>query len=299
MGILINSNTHVIVQGLTGKEGTKAAIAMRDYGTNVVAGVTPGKGAQKVEGFPIYNTVAEAKESHPEANTAVLYVPASAVFDAALEAIEASLKLIVIITEHVPVQDASRLLAIAAYRNVQIIGPNSIGLIVPGTGKLGSIGGYDPSKAYTPGSIAVLSKSGGMCSEISHMLSAAGLGQSIVVGIGGDRIAGSTFADLLPLLEGDSQTRLTVVYGEIGGSYEEDAAEIIAARKYTKPIVACISGLFAETLPQGLNLGHAGAIVQKTTGTRATKVSALQAVGVHVVSNSDDIPTICKKLLTP
>lgn len=298
MAILLDTRTRALVQGLTGKEGLKAAISMRDYGTPVVAGVTPGKGGTTVEGFPVYNTARQAVTEHSEINCSVLYVPAPAVFDAALEAIEAGIKLIVIITEHVPVQDTSRLRAIANYRGARIIGPSSIGIIAPGIGKIGSIGGFDPTQAYSRGPVAILSKSGGMSSEIAHMLTAVGIGQSCVTGIGGDRICASSFADLLPLLEHDAETKLVVLYGEIGGTYEEDAAVLIRERGFTKPLIACISGLFAGTVPRGVNLGHAGAIINGHQGTRESKVLALRESGAVIVHSSDEIPVACQRALT-
>jgi len=288
----------MVIQGLTGKEGLKSALSLRDYKTHVAGGVTPGKGGTTVEGFPIYHTVAEARTAHPEINTSVLYVPPSAVFDAAVEAIEAGISLIVIVTELVPLRDTSRLLGIARYRNVRVVGPSSVGIITPGKAKLGSIGGFTPTRAFQPGPVGIISKSGGMCSEISHMLSHENIGQSTVIGIGGDRIIGTTFADLLPLFEKDPATKLVVMYGEIGGTYEEDAAKVVAQGEYTKPLVACISGLFAETVPQGISLGHAGAMIQENEGKRSSKVSALQQVGAHVVDVLDQIPDVCKKLLT-
>lgn len=298
MAILISDKTNVLVQGITGKEGLKAAIAMRDYGTTVLAGVTPGKGGQTVEQFPVFNTVKEAKERFPEMNTSVLYVPAFAVFDAALEAIEAGIPLINIITEHVPVRDTAILYATARDRKVQIIGPNSIGVIAPSYGKIGSIGGFTPERSYSKGPIGIISKSGGMCSEISHMLTSHGIGQSTVVGIGGDRIVGTTFADLLPAFEEDSQTKAVILYGEIGGTYEQEAAELVRTKKFTKPLIACVSGQFAETLPQGLHLGHAGAIIEQFGGTRAAKVEALRSAGAHVIESSDSLVEVCASFIT-
>lgn len=298
MSILLDPTTTVIVQGITGKEGLKAAIAMRDYGTRVAAGVTPGKGGTSVEGFPVYNTVAEALHRHPNVTCSVLYVPASVVFDACLEALEAGVTLLNIITEHVPVADAARLWAIAQYRRARIIGPSSIGVIAPGIGKIGSIGGFTPSRSFSPGPVGVVSKSGGMCSEIAHMLTQQHIGQNTVIGIGGDRIAGSSFGDLLALFEQDTETKLVVLYGEIGGTYEEQAAAALRNKTFTKPLVACVSGLFAETLPHGLHLGHAGAIIEGAEGTRDAKVRALRAAGAQVVDTVDDIAAACASLLS-
>lgn len=298
MAILINAKTRALVQGITGKEGLKAAISMRDYGTTVLAGVTPSKGGSMAEGFPVYNTVSEALAHHPEITTSVLYVPAPAVFDATVEAIESSIPLITIVTEHVPMQDAARLCAIARCRQARIVGPSSIGIIAPGIGKIGSIGGFTPSRSYTRGQVGVISKSGGMCSEISHMLTNVGFGQSTVIGVGGDRIIGTTFADLLEMFEKDADTKLVVLYGEIGGTYEEQAAQVLVDGRFTKPLVACVSGIFAETLPSGLTLGHAGAIIDRGVGTRRSKITALQRAGAHLAETSDEIPDICKNLLS-
>jgi succinyl-CoA synthetase alpha subunit len=305
VAILVRKETRTLVQGLTGKEGLKAAISMRDYGTPVSAGVTPNKGGQVVEGFPVYNTVSEAKAAHPEINASVLYVPAKAVLGAALEAMNAGIPLITIVTEHVPVKDTALLVAEARARPsaregpVRIVGPSSIGIIAPGVGKIGSIGGFTPSRSFSAGPVGIISKSGGMCSEIAHMLSHAGLGQSTVVGLGGDRIAGTTFADLLALFQADPDTRLVVLYGEIGGTYEQEAAGLVSSGGFTKPLVVCISGRFAETLPHGVHLGHAGAIIEGSEGTRAAKVEAFRRANgsVAVAESSDEIPALCKHLL--
>jgi succinyl-CoA synthetase alpha subunit len=300
MGILVNRSTVCLVQGITGKEGIKAATSMRDYGTSVPAGVTPGKGGTEIEGFPVFNSVAEAVAAHPNINATVLYVPAKAVLGAAREAIAAGIPLITIVTEHVPVRDTALLVAEARKRNVQLVGPSSIGIIAPGEGKIGSIGGFDPSRSFSPGPIGVLSKSGGMCSEIAHMLSHADLGQSTVIGLGGDRIAGTSFADLLPLFNADPATRLVVLYGEIGGLYEQEAADVVAGGGFQKPLVVCISGRFAETLPHGVHLGHAGAIIEGAEGTRERKVMKFQSLhrpNVRVVESSDEIPSVVNELL--
>ncbi len=298
MSILIQKSTVALIQGITGKEGLKAAISMRDYGTTVVGGVTPGKGGSVVEGFPVWNTVREAVMARPDISVSVLYVPALAVLDAALEAMEAGISLLVIITEHVPVHDAAKIFAIATYRGVRVIGPSSIGIISPGQAKVGSIGGFDPRRAFSAGPIGILSKSGGMCSEIAHMLTHAGHGQSTVIGIGGDRIACSSFADILPLFEADPDTKMVVMYGEIGGTYEEAAAAALSSGAFTKPLVACISGIFAETLPSGLHLGHAGAIIDGQVGTRRSKVEALTNAGATVVTSTDELPTVCQSILS-
>lgn len=292
MSILIDKKTKVLVQGITGKEGSKAAEQMLSYGTGVVAGVTPGKGGQEVLGKPVYNSVSEALEKHPEINTTSIAVPGLFAKSAMLEAIENRIPLIHVLTEHVPIFDSAIAYANAKKTGVRIIGPSSIGVISPGKAKLGSIGGADPTFSYQPGNIGVISKSGGMTSEISFILKKTGLGISTAVGIGGDLIIGSTFEELLPLFENDPETKAIVLFGEVGGTYEEDAAQIIGTYPIKKPVVAFISGLFAETLPSDLALGHAGAIIEKGKSRRSDKVKALEQVGVKIAATPDQIPEL-------
>jgi succinyl-CoA synthetase alpha subunit len=295
MSILIDQNTKVLVQGITGKEGSKAAEQMLAYGTDVVAGVTPGKGGQKVFDKPVYNSVVEARAKHPEINTSSIAVPAAFCKTAMLEAIENKINLIHVLTEHVPIQDTAIGFAKAKEAGVRIIGPSSIGIISPGKAKLGSIGGSDPSFSYQPGNIGVISKSGGMTSEISFILKKAGLGVSTAVGIGGDMIIGSTFADIAQLFKEDTETTALVIYGEQGGTYEEDFASYLQATKYPKPVAAFIAGVFAESLPAGQALGHAGAIIEAGKGRRSDKVEALSRAGVEIASVPDDLPNLIKK----
>ncbi len=281
MSILIDANTRVLIQGITGKEGTRSLDWAQKYGTKVVAGVTPGKGGQEVQGVPVYNTVAEAKAAHPDISVTSIYAPPRFVLGAAIEAIEAKIPLIHIIGEEVPVRDSVEILVAAQKAGVRVIGPSSIGLISPGKAKIGSIGGEDNSQ-FTPGSVAIISKSGGMSSEISLLLSKHGFGQSTVIGIGGNVLVGTTFADVVDDLERDPETKAVVVIGEIGGAYEEMLAEKLARTPGHKPYIAFITGLFAETLPQGMSFGHAGAIVDASVGTRKGKIAALEAAGARV-----------------
>ncbi|MBI2406008.1 MAG: succinate--CoA ligase subunit alpha [Candidatus Harrisonbacteria bacterium] len=300
MAILINKQTRALIQGITGNEGSRACKEMLAYGTQVVAGVTPGKGGQNIEGVPVYNTVYEALEKHPEINTSLITVPAAFVKDAALEAIDARIPLIDILTEHVPTADAAYIVAAARHNtvsNVRVVGPSSVGIISPGLAKIGSIGSGEVKKVFTPGPIGVISKSGGMTAEISATLTRAKLGQSTVVGIGGDAIIGSDFVDLLELFEKDSETKAVVLFGEVGGTYEELVADYIRRKKFTKPVVALVAGKFTETLPQGTVLGHAGAIVSKGRGSYASKVAALTKVGVMVADILDGVPWMLKKVL--
>lgn len=297
MAILVTEKTRVLIQGITGKEGSKVALQMQNYGTKVLAGVTPGKGGQEVHGVPVYNTIKEALENHPGINTSFVAVPAFAAYGAIKEAIEVKIPLINILTEHIPIQDTAKAIALARNTSVEgkrirIVGPSSIGIISPGIGKVGSIGGDDPRGVFRKGNIGVISKSGGMASEVSWILTKVGIGQSTVVGIGGDILVGSSFADLMEDFEQDGQTRAAVLFGEIGGTYEEEAAEFIKAGKFTKPVVAFVSGLFAETLPQGTKLGHAGAIVYGEKGSYKSKIKSLESAGVIIAKTPDEIPQL-------
>lgn len=298
MSILIDSHTNLLIQGLTGKEGQRSYEWVHAYGTQVVAGVTPGKGGQSVQGVPVYNTVAEAIAAHPEINATSIYAPPRFVKAAALEAIEAAIPLIHIIGEEVPVRDTVELLRAAKRAGVRIIGPSSIGVISPGKAKIGSIGGAD-NQQFSPGNIAIISKSGGMSSEIALLLKSHGYGQSTVIGIGGNMIIGTTYGDLVTAFEEDPQTAAVIVIGEIGGWYEELLAEKLQSANNHKPYIAFISGRFAETLPQGMSFGHAGAIVDESIGTRQGKISKLQAAGVHTVDNPSAIIEVLQQLAIP
>ncbi len=297
MAILVTEKTKVLVQGITGKEGSKVALQMRNYGTKVLAGVTPGKGGLEVQGIPVYNSVVEALENHPTINTSFISVPNFATLSAVKEAVNSNISLINILTEHVPIQDTAKMIAQSREKEIYIVGPSSIGIISPGIGKVGSIGGEDPRKVYTKGSVGVISKSGGMASEVSWVLTEEGIGQSTVIGIGGDILEGSTFADLVLKFEDDPQTKAIVIFGEIGGTYEEDAAELIKTGRVTKKVVAFVSGLFAENLPSGTKLGHAGAIVYGDKGSYKSKIKSLEDAGVVIANTPDEIPTLVKKYL--
>lgn len=300
MAILVTEKTRILIQGITGKEGSKVALQMKNYGTKVLAGVTPGKGGQEVHGVPVYNTVVEALENHPSINTSFVAVPNFAAFGAIEEAIKNRIPLINILTEHIPIQDSAKAIGMAREAKVRIVGPSSIGIISPGIGKVGSIGGDDPRGVYSKGEVGVISKSGGMASEVSWILTKNGIGQSTVVGIGGDILVGSSFADLMEDFEKDEQTKALVLFGEIGGTYEEEAADYISGKgkagrgKFSKPVVAFISGLFAEKLPQGTKLGHAGAIIYGEKGSYKSKINSLKEAGVAIAKTPDEIPTLLK-----
>lgn len=290
MSILIDENTRVIVQGITGRDGAFHAEQMMAYGTKVVGGVTPGKGGQTVLGVPVFNTMEDAVKT-TQANTSVIFVPARLnAADAIIEAAKSGIKLIVCISENIPTQDMIRVNAILRrIEGVRLIGPNCPGLITPGKCKVGII----PPSSFTPGSIGLVSRSGTLTYEIADALTSAGLGQSTGVGIGGDAMIGSTFVDILPLFEADPQTEAVVLVGEIGGSDEENAASYIK-QHMKKPVVGFIGG---RTAPPGKRMGHAGAIISGSSGTPQAKVEALMRAGVPVAETMQEIPDLVKRLL--
>jgi len=294
MAILINEDTKVLVQGITGKEGSRGTKMMLDYGTKVLCGVTPGKGGQEVEGKPVYDTIKQALEKHP-VNTSVLYVPPLLAKDAAIEAIVNGIKLVVIITETIPIHDTAEILEYARRYKARVVGPNIIGIISPGKCKIGSIGG-DTNIQFVPGNVGIISKSGGMSSETTMLLKEGGYGTSTVVGIGGDVISGTDFCDALELFEEDKETKVIVMFCEIGGAYEEKAAELIKSGKITKPVIAFVTGKFAAEF-QYISLGHAGAIVEGNTGTREAKVEALKEAGVKIADVHHEILDLVKEVL--
>ncbi len=299
MSILIDHNTRLLIQGITGKEGLRSYQWSQAYNPKtVVAGVTPGKGGQFVENVPVYSSVSEALTAHPEINASSIYAPPAFVLEAAAEALETHIPLIHIIAEEVPLRDTVKLLDLAKHVKSRIVGPASIGIISPGQAKIGSIGGPD-NLQFQPGSVGLISKSGGMSSEIALLLSKNGYGQSTVVGIGGNVIAGTTFADLVDDFENDDQTKAVVIIGEIGGAYEEMLAQKLASLPNHKPYVAFISGQFAELLPEGMSFGHAGAIVSHSMGTRQGKIAALTQAHVEIAPDPSAIINILNQKITP
>ncbi len=282
MAIFIDDQTKVIVQGITGNQGQFHARLMQDYGTDIVGGVTPGRGGEKVLGVPVFDTVKEAADE-TGADTSIIFVPAPFARDAALEAIE-HLERVVIITEGIPVQDTMEVLEEAKQSDCRVFGPNTPGIITPGSCKVGIM----PGKVFTPGNVGVISRSGTLSYEISLALTEAGMGQSTLVGIGGDRVIGTNFVDVLKELEKDAETEQIVVIGEIGGQAEENAAEYI--EDMDTPVVGYIAG---RTAPPGKRMGHAGAIISGGTGTAESKIKALEAAGAKVAR----IPTAVPELL--
>ncbi|HEY9582886.1 MAG TPA: CoA-binding protein [Candidatus Paceibacterota bacterium] len=297
MAILVDQNTKVLVQGITGTEGSRATREMLSYSTHVIAGVTPGKAGQNVEGVPVYETVSEAIAKHPDINATLVVVPARFALNAVKEAIGAKIPLINVLTEHITTFDSATMYALAQEVGVRIVGPSSVGIISPGIAKLGAIGSSTTSKVFSPGPIGLVSKSGGMTSEIASILTKNSLGQSSVIGIGGDQIIGTDFKDLLELFERDERTKAVVMFGEVGGTYEELVADFIKSGGFTKPVVAVIAGMFTKYLPEGVVLGHAGAIVSRGRGGYDSKVVSLDQVGVKIANSIDEIPEILKKLI--
>jgi len=289
MGIIVNHNTKVIVQGITGTQGRFHTKAMLDYGTQIVAGVTPGKGGTQVHGVPVYDTMAEAVEKH-EANASIIFVPAPFALDAALEAINSNLKTVVIITEHIPIKDTIQIMHLARENNTTIIGPNTPGIITPNECKLGIM----PAHVFHRGVVGIVSRSGTLTYEIANSLTKAQLGQSTCLGLGGDPIVGLNFVEVLEMFEKDQQTQAVALIGEIGGNLEELAADYIQKNNYPKPVAAFIAG---RTAPPGKRMGHAGAIVMGKAGTAQTKIEALEAAGVEVAEKPSDIAKILTKKL--
>jgi len=297
VAILIDEETRVIVQGITGREAVTFTRGMLDYGTKVVAGVTPGKEGQEVYGVPVYDCVKTALKNH-EANTCIVSVPPAFAKDATFEAIDAGIKLINVFTERIPRADVIEMLALAKQRGSRIIGPNSLGMISPRRVKLGSIGGPadECDKAFTPGDVAVLSRSGGMLVETCSQLSLNGIGQSIAINIGGDPIIGSTFYELLPLLERDPQTKVIVLFCEPGTVQEETTAKFVTETSYSKPIVAFIAGKFVDSMP-GMRFGHAAVIVHGEIGSTKAKAQIMKEAGIRVVDYHSQIVTEVRKIL--
>jgi len=299
MSILIDQNTRFLIQGITGKEGQRATSFMLGAGSQIIGGVRPGKAGEQVEGISVFDSVQdllnENKEIDPQNLCSVITVPPKVAKGAAQEAIDAGIKLIIPIAEGIPVQDTAWLIAYAKKNGARIIGPNTVGIISPGKSKAGVVGGTD-NQAFMPGPVGIISKSGGMTSETARLLTQAGIGQSTCINIGGDKIIGTDYVDVLKLFAEDDETKVIVLFGEIGGSYEEQAAEYIQSSGFSKPVVAFISGKFAERW-RGVTLGHAGAIIEGNKGTRGSKVFALESAGVKVVDIHHELVDVVKKVL--
>jgi succinyl-CoA synthetase alpha subunit len=294
--LLLEEGAKLIGQGITGSEGSKGLPTMLAYGTHIVAGVTPGKGGQEVLGVPIYNSVKEAQDVVGQVDGSVIYVPPLFVKAAVIEAIEAGINFILIFTEKVPAADSAYIYALAKEKGVSLVGPSAVGLISPSRKlKIASIGGATPDRVFAPGHIAVISKSGSMTSELGLHLKNNGLGVSWAVGIGGDIIAGTDFADFILAVEQDENTQASVFFGELGGTYEQRVGELVKAGKITKPVVAFIGGDFTMNLPGEVQFGHAGAIIEGERGRPDYKRKFLKECGVLVAENFDEIAGLIKE----
>jgi succinyl-CoA synthetase alpha subunit len=301
MSILLSKETTFIVQGITGREAVNLTRECLDYGSKVVGGVTPGRKGREVHGVPVFDTVAQAVEHHGgPIDGSVVTVPPAFTKDAVFEAILGGIKLIVIVTERIPRGDVAQMVELADMNGARIIGPNCLGLIVPEVCKMGGIGGpaKDAAKSYAPGPVGVMSRSGGMTTEISSSLTQSGLGVSTAVSIGGDAIIGSTYAELMPLFEADEQTKAIVIYTEPGGRMEAQLAEWVADNNSRLPIVAFMAGKFMDDEEmKGMSFGHAGTIVEGAEDTATQKIARLEAAGIRVVERIDEIPTVVKEKL--
>lgn len=299
MTILIDEKTSILVQGITGREASIFTNESLNYGAHIVAGVTPGKGGINIHNVPVYDTVAEALIHHNAIKATVISVPPRFLKDAALESIENKVPLIVIITERIPRKDIVEVIEAAKLYGCRIIGPNSLGIISPGKSRVGMCGGSADTVrlAYTPGPVGIMSRSGGMTTEIANILTNAGLGQSTCISIGGDPILGSTFLDLLPLYEKDNDTKALVIFGEPGSKMEEKLAAHIITNNSKLPIIAFIAGRFSDNIP-GIRFGHAASIVEKGRGSPKTKIAKLKDAGIYVANKFSEIPILVKKVIS-
>lgn len=296
MSILVDEKTRVIVQGITGREGRARAALLTGYGTNVVAGVTPGRGGEEVEGVPVFNTVEEAVENVGPVEAAAVFVPAPLVKDAALEAFDAGVKLAVLVPDRVPIYDVMEIAAAARANGARFVGPNTLGVLSVGKAVIGMLGGRAESAKewFKAGPVGVASRSGGITSSLAYYLNNVGVGQTTIIHVGGDAVVGTRLSDVILMFEEDADTKAVVMFGEIGGTQEEEVAAVIADGRFTKPLVAFIGGKAAR---EGTRFSHAGAIVEGNRGTHDGKVLALRDVGAVVADNYDDIPNETLRVL--
>ncbi len=288
MSVLIDQDTRVVVQGITGHQGMTHSRLMRAFGAKVVAGVTPGKGGTEVDGVPVFDSVQEAVD-RTQANASCIFVPAPGARDALIESVDAGIRLATVVTEHIPFHDMLIMYHYASAKGARIIGPNCPGIAAPGKSKVGII----PNVVFRPGRVGVISRSGTLTYEIVNGITEHGLGQSTCIGLGGDPVVGTNFVDALPLFEADPDTDLLVLVGEIGGTAEEDAAEYLR-HKFSKPVIAYIAGRAA---PPGKRMGHAGAIITRGKGTADSKVAALEAAGARVARFPYEVPDLVAETL--
>jgi succinyl-CoA synthetase alpha subunit len=296
MAILIDKTKSVLVQGITGREGQARTRLMTKYGTNVVAGVTPGKGGQEVDGISVYDTVQEAIENQGRIDLSVLFIPAPYVREAALEAIAAGVKLLVIVPDRVPLYDVLAIAQAAKERDARFVGPNTLGVLSPGKAVVGMIGGRAESAQswFRPGPVGICSRSGGITSSMAYYLAKEGIGATTLVHVGGDVVVGLPHPEIVKLFQDDPETKAIVMFGEIGGTQEERVAELVEQGRVTKPIVAFIGGKAAKS---GTRFSHAGAIVEGDRGSHEGKVKSLREAGVTVVDAFGDLPGVTKNVL--
>jgi succinyl-CoA synthetase alpha subunit len=296
MAILLTKDTTILVQGITGRKGSARAAFMKGYGTKVVAGVTPGRGGEEVSGIPVFNTVAEAVKAKGPIDASVTFVPGPGLKDAVLEAVDSGIKFIVSPVERVPLYDILEMVAYTKQKGVQLLGPGSIGIISPGIAAAGWLGGTPEfaRRVFVPGSVGVISRSGGQSGTVPWAIKEAGLGVSTVVHIGTEPVLGMSMGDVLPLFEEDKDTRAVAVFGEIGGPYEEEAAEAVRNKTFTKPLVVFVAGAWA---PEGMRFSHASSIIERGKGSAKDKIRSLKEAGVHVVDRPDEIAPTLKRLL--
>lgn len=298
MAILLDKETKIVIQGITGREARMVTVHTLSYGTPILAGVTPGKGGDFVESVPVYDSLELALKNNPLINTSAIYVPPASVYDAVLEAIFNKIKLIFIATENVPQKDAIKFLRIAKENGVKIVGPNSVGIISPKYKmKIGAIGGDRVERCFVTGSVGVISRSGGMTAEVSFMVKKGGFGISTAVSIGGDPFIGLKPLDLLKLFEEDIETKGVVMFSEPGTNFEENVAQFLYEKKFTKPLICFIAGKFTENLPEDTVFGHAGAMISKGIGKPSSKMRILRQSGASIADKFDDIIIILKKVL--
>ena len=298
MSILLTRDTRLIVQGITGREAVNLTRENLDYGAKIVGGVTPGRAGRDVYGVPVYDCVRDVVAKHGAVEGSVVSVPPGFARDAVFEAIENGIRLIVVVTENIPRQEVAQMVELASLRGARIIGPNCLGLISPGECKMGGIGGpaANTRQAYKKGHIGIMSRSGGMTTEIASTLTAAGLGQSTAVSIGGDAIIGTTYAELMPLFEADPETHAIAIYSEPGGRMEAELAEWVTAHRSRLPIVAFMAGRFMDEM-KGMRFGHAGTIVEGREDTTAAKIERMERAGISVAERIEQIPELIQKRL--
>lgn len=290
MAILIDENTTVLVQGITGREGTARTRTMVDYGTRILCGVTPGRGGTNVWEVPVYNSVKEAVDAHGPIDASVVFVPGPQAKSAVVEALEAGIRFLVVPAERVPLHDSLEMIAMARRKNARILGPGSLGIISAGRALMGWIGGTEEfaREVFKPGHVGVISRSGGQTTTVAWGITHSGLGITTALHVGAEPVVGSNFAELLPMFQADPETRLVVMFGEIGTVAEEEAAEVVREGKFNKPLVAYIAG---RSLPAGVRFSHASAIIERGRGTAESKVKALQEAKAYVVEKPQEIAT--------